>query len=324
MSEAGREAIEALANARGFAAATRERALALAGHLPNSWQWQRFLDRTLLVLAVMMGAAAVIFWIAYNWNGMSRFMKLGLVEVALIAAAIFAARQKPRTLASQASLLLAVMILGGLLALVGQTYQTGADTYELFAVWAALSLPWVALTRWRIAWCVWVVLVNVAMQFYFANVWRPTNFVFFDSRGLMAHLLLNAGLLWLTEAWGRKALLGEHHTLERLLALLCLLATTFAYAFAVHAVGQGFTMLVAVMAVAAMGVSYRYWRLDVLALAMVAATGIAIVVATLLRVSDSSGSFFLMGLVVIGLSAGAAVWLRQLLRSAHTKIEGAM
>ena len=38
--------------------------------------------------------------------------------------------------------------IAGLLAFVGQTYQTGADAWQLFATWAALALVW-ALGRRR-------------------------------------------------------------------------------------------------------------------------------------------------------------------------------
>lgn len=322
---ATRENLTAIADYRQFDAATRERALTLARVLPDSWQWQRFLDRTMLVLAVMMLAAAVIFWIAFNWNGMGRFLKLALVEGALVAAVIFAALQKPRTLASQAGLLLATLLVGPVLALVGQTYQTGADTYELFAVWAALTLPWVALSRWRIAWCVWVVIANVGMQLYFANVWRPLGFSFFDSHGLLAHTLLNGALLWLAEAWGRKSLFGDHASLERLLALFTLTAATFTYGHAIHNTGGVQSLMVSIFVCAAIGVTYRLWRLDVLILAMWSVALISMVIATLMRAVHGGGAglFLLMGLVVIGLSAGAALWLRNLLQTQQTSERGA-
>jgi hypothetical protein len=37
--------------------------------------------------------------------------------------------------------LLALLNIGGLFAYFGQTYQTGADPWQLFSLWAALSLP---------------------------------------------------------------------------------------------------------------------------------------------------------------------------------------
>ena len=45
--------------------------------------------------------------------------------------------------AGKAALLAASLFVGALLALIGQIYQTGADTFEMFAAWAALILPWV-------------------------------------------------------------------------------------------------------------------------------------------------------------------------------------
>ena len=37
--------------------------------------------------------------------------------------------------------LLALLGIGGLFAYFGQTHQTGADPWQLFALWAALVLP---------------------------------------------------------------------------------------------------------------------------------------------------------------------------------------
>ena len=45
------------------------------------------------------------------------------------------------------SCVLLSLLTGALLALSGQVYQTGADTFELFAWWAVLILPWVLVSR---------------------------------------------------------------------------------------------------------------------------------------------------------------------------------
>ncbi len=39
-----------------------------------------------------------------------------------------------------------------LLAVYGQTYQTGADPYELFFGWAILIIGWVAISRFAPLW----------------------------------------------------------------------------------------------------------------------------------------------------------------------------
>ncbi len=51
-------------------------------------------------------------------------------------------RLGPECTPGKAALLLATLLLGVFLALFGQTYQTGADPWQLFANWALLILPW--------------------------------------------------------------------------------------------------------------------------------------------------------------------------------------
>lgn len=56
--------------------------------------------------------------------------------------------------------------IGSLLALVGQTYQTGADIWELFAPWAALITPLAG--RSGAVWGLWAVLLNLTA----ARLWQ--------------------------------------------------------------------------------------------------------------------------------------------------------
>ena len=56
------------------------------------------------------------------------------------------------------------MATGAVLALVGQTYQTGADVWELFAAWAALMLPFAWLSRSTASWVLWLGVANLALM----------------------------------------------------------------------------------------------------------------------------------------------------------------
>ena len=76
-------------------------------------------------------------------------------------------RLGPERATGKAALLVAAILLGVLLALFGQTYQTGADTWELFATWAALITPWVIVGRFAGLWMLWLALLNVAIVLYF-------------------------------------------------------------------------------------------------------------------------------------------------------------
>ena len=44
---------------------------------------------------------------------------------------------------------MAAVAVGALLAVFGQTYQTGADPFELFLTWALLIVPWTLAARFE-------------------------------------------------------------------------------------------------------------------------------------------------------------------------------
>jgi hypothetical protein len=52
-----------------------ERALTLAGYIPGLEAWRKFLDYTLLALGVAFALSGVIFFFAFNWAEMHRFLK---------------------------------------------------------------------------------------------------------------------------------------------------------------------------------------------------------------------------------------------------------
>lgn len=145
----------------------------------------------LMLVAALLLASGLIFWVAANWQGQSRMFRLGLIEGAL-ALSVLAACAWPR--ARVPALLCATLALGGLLAYVGQTYQTGADAWQLFAVWAALSLIWVGLARSDVLWTVWVLVLATGIVTWSGRVdlWN----VFFLDREYLSQLLLRMAL-WL-------------------------------------------------------------------------------------------------------------------------------
>jgi uncharacterized membrane protein len=72
--------------------------------------------------------------------------------------------------------LLSLLGIGALLAFIGQTYQTGADPWQLFALWALLGLAIVLAVRHDIVWAPWaaVAMTGVALWLstHSAHRWR--------------------------------------------------------------------------------------------------------------------------------------------------------
>lgn len=147
-------------------------------------------------LGSLLVLSGVIYFFAFNWASLHRFGKLGLIMAAIAASAV-AAKRLGEGLAGQFALLFAAVLVGPLLAVYGQAYQTGADPYELFLGWAVLILPWVALSRFGPLWLLLLVLVNVGLPLFWdqALAWDGDS----GPAALGLTLALVNGFAWATQ-----------------------------------------------------------------------------------------------------------------------------
>ncbi|MBI1942327.1 MAG: DUF2157 domain-containing protein [Betaproteobacteria bacterium] len=290
------------------------RALDAAAVLPSTDQWRRFLDRLLAFMGVVLLAAGVIFFFAYNWNELGRFAKFGLVEAPILVTLVFVWRLGLGGIAGKAALLLAALLTGALLALVGQTYQTGADTFELFALWAAAILPWALLARFPAFWVLWLALANLALALYFLTfgllfgmLFAPAKLLWLlfalDTAALVLwEALAASGIEWLRERWSLRILATASGAMATALAMSDVLGWRDS---------GGWGALAWLAWLAAAYAVYRRRIKDVYVLAG-GVLSIVVVITTLLarhiRLHDA-GSFLFIGLVVIGLSAAGGWWL---------------
>src|SRR5690606_25106025 len=106
-------------------------------------------------LACLLLASAGVCWVAANWQDATRRQKLAGAQALLAVSVLLATwarlrwrNSDDRNFSLAANLAgLAAIATGTLLALVGQIYQTGADAWQLFLLWAVLLLPWVLAMR---------------------------------------------------------------------------------------------------------------------------------------------------------------------------------
>lgn len=290
-------------------------ALELGAVLPTAEQWQRFLDRLLLFMGAVLLAASVIFFLAYNWQDLGRYTKFGLVEALLLVALAFVWRLGLERVSGKAALLAAALLTGALLALVGQTYQTGADTYELFAAWAVAILPWVLLARFPALWILWLALVNLAVTLYFQVFGGWLGIVFGPERQLWLLFGLNtaallaweaaaaAGVEWLRERWPVRLIATASGVLVTVLAVIAVFDSEYSVAWGVIAW------------LAWLGAAYAVYRRRIKDLYMLAGgvlSAIVVVAAFLGKhlARGEAGGLLLIGLIVIGMSAAGGYWLR--------------
>ncbi|MEQ1696100.1 MAG: GDYXXLXY domain-containing protein [Hyphomicrobiaceae bacterium] len=129
----------------------------------NKWDDAAWFQATALSIAAALLAFGMILAIAANWDTIGRPGQFALVGGALLAGcAASLIRQSLRT----PGLIVAFAATGGLFALIGQIFQTGADPWQLFAAWAIATLPFAIASRSDALWMPWSLVAMTGVQLW--------------------------------------------------------------------------------------------------------------------------------------------------------------
>jgi uncharacterized membrane protein len=269
-------------------------------------------ERGLGGVAALLLGAGLIFWVAANWQEQTRQFKFLLIQ-ALLGASVLGALAVPR--ARSALLLLATLALGGLLAFIGQTYQTGADPWQLFAAWGALGLLWIVAARSDLVWALWVLIAGTGIALWSGDqLFNPIDNVFgwWNPRGYLTPLLW-ALLVLVAAIAGRFGLgaqsgrvLGRYSF--RLAVLLALAAWCTYGLWGLFTKQPGLYLLNAVFVVATAAVGWTAKPRDITVLAMTVLALDALFLGLVSKLLFTSGSQDYMGTTFFfGLIAAATV-----------------
>lgn len=132
--------------------------------------WQQFLRIMFLSLGVSLLLAGIIFFFAYNWDQLHKFVKLGIMEGLIILLTLTALFMRKNILLRKFLLTGASILVGVLFAIFGQVYQTGADAYDLFLNWTLCIFLWVLVADFAPLWLVWLLLLNLTAQLYVQQI----------------------------------------------------------------------------------------------------------------------------------------------------------
>ncbi len=274
-----------------------------------------------------------IFFIAANWQQFPVFGRFALLEMLLLIACAIAGWRPAPSVIGQSALMLAMLLIAALLALFGQSYQTGADVYELFFAISGLSLFAPLCARHIAHWLLWLVIFNIALVLYCAS--EPSWFGFFmishTNLGAVWILagVMNAVVILISRLPGLRAYFecANSQWLARL--ALCFIVSYFTWAMLSVTVfshtlfstsnnrTNDYTVdyIITVLSYILMVVSI-IWRCfstkrDIFPLALVAMSAIVVSTSMLLRhsLSENAGGFFMLTLWVIVTSTAASFML---------------
>lgn len=280
--------------------------------------WQKYLMLLFALFGIGLFASGVVSAIAANWHYFSKFEKLFAAQfllVGLIALGLFFYRREAgRQMAyfkTNGGFFLAAVTIGALFALIGQIYQTGADLWQLFALWSALQLP-LLLARPNIA---SALLLCVTLN---CTLWLSDIAV--ESRCYFS-TLLNFGLLLLAEYW-------LHHLKDswRIVPRVLMVALSASLFGAVAWFGERFgylswAILVAWLPIGALFAFYRWRRFDIFNLVLcfcytvLSANWLILVVFEQFYALDAVS--WLSFLLNIGALVFGVMWLHQWFKAHH-------
>lgn len=144
----------------------------------SSADWKQFLKLLFMSLGVVFSIAGIIFFFAYNWASLHKFVKIGLIEGLVIVATLVALLPKVNKLVKNLALTSAAMLVGVLFAVFGQIYQTGANAYDFFLGWTLFITLWVLISNFAPLWLIYLILINTTLILYAEQVAYDWSFVY--------------------------------------------------------------------------------------------------------------------------------------------------
>ena len=288
--------------------------------------WLRYLNLLFLLLTVGFLTSGVVTLIAANLDYFSDLAKIYGLQTLLVVTVVLGiycfilesrrqAKEKLKWKTYSLFFVVSVLI-GGLFALVGQTYQTGADVWQLFAVWTLCQLPFLLL------------FPNVASALLFAATANVAFYLFNEqnSHNSMCYaVLINAGLLVISELFS-KTFHDQHWrilpkvflvlTFVNLFGLIVKIHDMYAYAWDEFGLLSLSSFLIAIPASIAFYVYHKY-RFDFinLIISVIALLGAYCFLASLLIRGVEEG--VVLGLIGFTFTVMAIKWLVKLYKQEY-------
>lgn len=287
--------------------------------------WFAWAERNLLFFGSALLLSGIMFFFAYNWAAMGKFLKLGLLEAGVAACVASSYWLGLHKITGKILLLSASVLLGVLMAVYGQTYQTGADAFELFVGWAALILGWVVVSEFAALWFFWLILVNTGSILYWVQVLEPTHSADVECLCLFIATLngialicreiaIKKGFSYLEGRWLRGILLVALLSSLSIPPMALLLDASMNHH--PHFSPATYSLVWPVVVVGGY-VCYRTILRDMLALALILMNACLILLTLIgkLMLDRHNGSeefmFLLFALIIIGVVSATAFWLKR-------------
>ncbi|MCP2042645.1 DUF2157 domain-containing protein [Pontibacter sp. HSC-36F09] len=280
--------------------------------------WIKFVRLFLLGLGGSFLISGIIFFFAYNWADMHKFVKLGLIELLILAVTFAAVFTKLSSTVKNVLLTASTMLVGVLFAVFGQIYQTGANAYDFFLGWTMCVVLWVVVARFQPLWFIFLMLLNTTFVLYTQQVATHWRFVVV----MDVLFIINAAAVIIWEVLAAKGRVGiQHRWFPRLVGLAAITVITISMISALFAgirEDYGLAYVLGATMYGA-GIAYGLKVRDIFYLTALPFSGIAVVTAILVRIGENVPEIMLLlaTLFVVGSITLLIQYLGKLNRQWH-------
>lgn len=294
--------------------------------------WLHWLQQICWMLGSALLLIGVLFFFAYNWAALPSMAKFGLLQAAILSAVGAAIYLGMQRLGGQLLITAASVLVGILLAVFGQVYQTGADAYSLFISWAALISVWVVVARFAALWLIWLLIIQLAWGLYWQQLGQYLWSWQSESTALLGHLLIGS-LYWSIYEFGQHRNRGQtdhwlgwtqRQWLRPVLLLGLLIPINLATSLSVLEADRNLLIWLPLWVLSSLGLHYYYqYRQPNLAELGLVVSGICltslVAIGKFLAVwLDDISMVLLFALVILAIATVAARWLQYLSRQLRT------
>lgn len=261
--------------------------------------WSKFLRVFFASLGVGFTTAGIIFFFAYNWADLHKFIKIGLIESLILMTTLIIIFSKISLDVKNILLTGASILVGVLFAVFGQIYQTGANAYDFFLGWTMCIAIWVLISNYAPLWLVFIILINTTLILYSEQVAYEWSDVFVYT------LLFIINTLFLTVSFFIKKINRQLKVpvwFTNLLALASVSYSTLLFISGIfskeHQISF-FVLIIMTTILYGVGIKYGQKMKSGLYLSIIPLSIIVIISAFLIKLSDNAGMFLFVGLFAI-------------------------
>ena len=316
---ANRRLVEQLYAQAQISKAARDYAL---GYLYPPELWGLWASRLLLALGVSLVLTGIVYFFAFNSAWIDTLAKLMAIQAGIVGCLIGAYYYSPSSLYGRTLLLSASVLIGVFLAVFGQIYQTGADSYKLFAAWSLLTFGWTLLSNFAAQWLLWLVIGNIALWLWQEAV-TPSWLVNYSAYSYMTiasgialilreYFAMRPGYEWLRPQWLRLV------PAVSILVFMLIPAKSLAVSFTIVSSSTWLSGTIGIVGHCLFYYTYRYRRPDIWVLAATVLSSCIILVHFIFHCTlfissaiDGPPLFMLLALLTLALFTAALVHLRR-------------